>query len=230
MPLSSRWWNLRNDSIGPAGDRGAPVTPEGAVGLAEILGWWSGQFVMRGVHVPEDLAAGSRLIVWSGGMGEEPFEEDPRTWMGAGQARFEGQLAGAVCACERRGVTLVVRPHAHHAISDAPSVIRLLTREPRVQVLLDPVAMITSSMAAAAEDHVERILSLCAAQAEAGVLGVVVREGGAGLKPGRLEALVHSAPAGWARVRSASTGTPPPPPPPPPLPPLPSDASPTLAP
>lgn len=127
------------------------------------------------------IAPGSVQAMWSGGMGDTLFESTPRTWMSAGRERFVAAVQEASAWACARGVTIALRPHARHALSDLPSVLALLGVQkggaalgpPKgVGVLLDPMAMLTAGLLPAADEHLERVLG--AAAGLPGVVGVVV--------------------------------------------------------
>ena len=117
-----------------------------------------------------------RLALWSGSMAswdEDPdglAAPDPRTWSAAGWERFERVWRGLVSAAQDASEVLF-RTHASHILSDVPSCRRFLgavgewedgkarANTPRVRLLLDPAAMLASSMLPAAPDHLERIFA-----------------------------------------------------------------------
>lgn len=157
----------------------------------EPLGYWSGRTLIgtQAAHdaAPSELGsrAFTRIALWSGGLGEgdDPtaiFEPDPRTWMSAGRDAFAAGLERAAMWARAHGCTICLRPHARHVLSDTPSLRTLLGVQkggavvgppPGVEILLDPIAMLTPRMLATVEDHLERVLGLVATLP--GVIGIV---------------------------------------------------------
>lgn len=130
------------------------------------------------------LAHFARVVLPSGWIAAaEPDGDgvDFRTHSGAGYTQLEEVLAAL------RGVTspsLCLHPSAGHVLSDIPSCLMFLRGRSGadVQLLLDPMAMMTAEMAPRADEHVERVLeSLADHPAVAGVVvanGEVVNEEG----------------------------------------------------
>ncbi len=168
-------------SAGPiaAVDGGAPL---GLWTVRTLIGTYAvSKAMLRG----GDADAPARVAMWSGGLGEgevqsDLFEADPRTWMSAGREAFAEGLERAAQAIRSRGGTICLRPHARHVLSDTPSLRTLLGVQkggavvgppPGIEILLDPIAMLTPRMLATVEDHLERVLSLVATLP--GVIGIV---------------------------------------------------------
>ena len=128
----------------------------------------------------EGLPAATPLAIWSGWISDEddpapgPPQTSPRTWMPAARATLEQRLIEA----RNMGLTLALRPHASHVISDVPGVLDLTRRHAHVRVLLDPCAMLTGDMLSRAHDHVRRILGDLAPLTDplAALLAVVMPE------------------------------------------------------
>lgn len=100
-----------------------------------------------------------RVACWSGWLGDEPFDRDPRTWMPAGLAAFERAIADIVPTLAEQGIALVVRPHARHVLCDAQRVGHFFReRDPGIGLLLDADSLIEEDMRAQAEEHRERIV------------------------------------------------------------------------
>ena len=122
--------------------------------------------------------------LWSGWLTEDDDSgsggsatPSPRTWMGAARGPLEARLIEA----RRRGLAVTIRPHALHAISDAPGVLDLLRRHDHAGVLLDPLVMLPVAWLATlppgarsdrAEDHVRKLLADLAALPA--VVGIVI--------------------------------------------------------
>lgn len=165
--------------------------PIAAVDGGEPLGFWSARTLIGPHAVSEAGVSGlassalTRIALWSGGVGEGDdaeamFEPDPRTWMSAGRDAFAAGLERAAKWASAHGSTICLRPHARHVLSDTPSLRTLLGVQkggavvgppPGIEVLLDPIAMLTPRMLATVEDHLERVLSLVATLP--GVIGIV---------------------------------------------------------
>lgn len=113
-------------------------------------------------------ARGGRLVMWSGWI--DPEDEDDheragvRTHGPEGHRRCTEVADRAAAVLEAQGVKLLLRPHARHVLSDVPSCLTFLRSAlgERVRLVLDPIGMLTASMAARAEEHLERIMSALA--------------------------------------------------------------------
>lgn len=106
-------------------------------------------------------APSSRIVSWSGTMADEPFGDDPHTWMRSGQDRLKAFLDEVAPALRHHGRTLCFRPHHRHAIGDVHSAVKLLREragEP-FEVLLSPGDMLAPSMLATVEDHLARMFA-----------------------------------------------------------------------
>jgi hypothetical protein len=113
---------------------------------------------------------GLRVVRWSGWLGEGTFVRDPATWSPGGWKEFER-------ACVRMGkdagdARVIIRPHARHVLSDPQrSLTFLRAHERRLGLLLDPFAMLESTMLARVDEHLERAMD--ALIEHPGVEGVV---------------------------------------------------------
>jgi len=130
---------------------------------------------------PGEAAAGLPdapvVIAWSGGLGEDLFSRDPRTWLPPGRAALERWLDAALPVMERRGGRLLVRPHARHVVSDAHTAVSLLDARAGAPLglALDPAALLEASMLADLDDHMVRTLALAGPRADVIVLRSVRR-------------------------------------------------------
>jgi len=128
---------------------------------------------------PGEAAAGLPdapvVIAWSGGLGEDLFSRDPRTWLPPGRAALERWLDAALPEMERRGGRLLIRPHARHVVSDAHAAVSLLDARAGAPLglALDPAALLEASMLGDLDDHLVRTLALAGPRAEVIVLGSV---------------------------------------------------------
>lgn len=103
-----------------------------------------------------------RVVVWSGWLGADDEDRAPgvRTWGRAGREAFE-ELCDRLAETTRpRGVTVLVRSHARHVLSDTPSCADFLRRRAGdgLGLLLDTASMLTPSMLAHGAEHVARIV------------------------------------------------------------------------
>jgi sugar phosphate isomerase/epimerase len=109
-----------------------------------------------------DLDAPSpRIVTWSGTLADEPFGDDPRTWMRAGHERFARFLDEVAPALRTHGRTLCFRPHHRHVLGDVHASVKLLrdrAGEP-FEVLLSPSDLLAPSMLDTAEDHLARMFA-----------------------------------------------------------------------
>ncbi len=133
-------------------------------------------------------AGAHACVVWSGTLGDDLFDADPRTWGPRGRSAWADRLSELLALARDRKVQLWVRPHARHVVSDAPTIDRMLAdhagdvahQDAPLRVLSDPASMFTRSMLAYSEDHWERMLSAtrrwAGINACAGVILANVRE------------------------------------------------------
>ena len=155
-----------------------------------LVSYWGARLVSPSPVDQPAMPEGALVWSWTGGMGEDLFEEEPRTWMGQGAAALDASLDRLRPLLEARGVRLLLRTHAAHALGDIPSGLRLL-REREGQpfgLLLDPVAMLTFTMRDDAPDHFARIAQALAGQSE----GIVIDTTDAALAGLLLDALERS--------------------------------------
>ena len=93
-------------------------------------------------------------IVWSGGLGKDPFAANPATWLTHGWH----QLQAAVPS--EPHPHLLIRPHWAHVLSDAPSC-RHACETWGLGLALAPASMLTSGMMQDAAEHLECIFRMC---------------------------------------------------------------------
>lgn len=198
----------------PAADRWLWRSPEG-VAVPPPLVAWEGN-LLRDELPPLGSFAAPWIVARSGSLAEDPFEDEPRNWMGPGRAALEktcDRLVGALVAHER---LLLLRPHARQVLSDVAGTADFLRRHrgERFGLALAPADLLTAEMLPQAEDHLVRI-----AETLAGVATVVLLEDarprrddpdrvetvplGEGMLPlGVLRALAGSSPAtAWIAAR-----------------------------
>ncbi len=106
-------------------------------------------------------APSSRIVSWSGTLAGELFEDEPRTWMRAGQDRFKRFLDEVAPALHTHGRTLCFRPHHRHVLGDVHASVRLLRERAAdpFEVLLSPADMLAPSMLGTIEDHLVRMFA-----------------------------------------------------------------------
>lgn len=98
-------------------------------------------------------------VAWSGGVGDGLFGAHPRTWSPRTLDRAIAAAERLAPALARASTRLWIRPHARHALSDAPSITRFaraLEGSP-VGLLPDPAALLTAAMLPRADEHLERL-------------------------------------------------------------------------
>ncbi|MFM7051323.1 MAG: hypothetical protein ACKOYN_04210 [Planctomycetota bacterium] len=102
-----------------------------------------------------------RIVSWSGTLADGLFDDEPRTWMRAGQQRFAEFLDGIAPALEAHRRTLCLRPHHRHAMGDVHACMRVLRERAGgpFEVMLAPADMMAPSMLAQAEDHLARMFA-----------------------------------------------------------------------
>lgn len=138
--------------------------------------------------VPLKLPATGAMPVfcWSGSYAERDggslFDEDPRTWGPKGWAALE---SGVQMMGERRR-EVVIRTHARHVLSDAPSVRCFVHASwaSGVKVFIDPASMLTPGMLAGGfgADHLRRLYEGLSSIDPACAAGVLIS--GADMKDG----------------------------------------------
>src|ERR1051326_4997152 len=103
------------------------------------------------------------LVLWSGSFGPPPdparglFPRDFRAWTREGRDALDAACGPLAPELARRGVELVLHPHARHILADPQACLSFLRHREGVRLLLDPAAFMMRSMLARAEDHLERI-------------------------------------------------------------------------
>ncbi|MEM1167146.1 MAG: hypothetical protein AAGI30_12755 [Planctomycetota bacterium] len=99
-----------------------------------------------------------RLIVWSGWLGDEPFERHPGTWMPSGLEALNGAVDAWLASPASEATRLVLRPHARHVLCDPQrcfSFLRARTDQP-IGLALDPDALLEDSMHGTRDEHLDR--------------------------------------------------------------------------
>ncbi len=138
-------------------------------GGAPLARWYGRNPIAHEPVLPPDLPP-RRLAMWSGWIegvegGAEPALE---TWTGPGWAALLSMCDRLAPTLIEQGQTLLLRPHAAHVLSDPRSCLTFLNARADgvFHLLLDPVAMLTSSMLADASDHLDRIMGTLAGRPE----------------------------------------------------------------
>lgn len=116
---------------------------------------------LSGGWIVDSEAPGTRIVSWSGTLADEPFGDDPRTWMRAGQERFAAFLDEVGPALHHHRRTLCFRPHHRHVLSDVHSSVKLLRERAGgpFEVLFSPGDMLAPGMLRDAEDHLVRMFA-----------------------------------------------------------------------
>lgn len=111
-----------------------------------------------------------RVIAWSGWLPADAapqagvFPRNFRTWTPEAWETFEKVVANIGPALAAKKMSLLLRPHARHVLSDAQGCRQYMERAPEgVNLLLDPASMLTPDMLPDAEDHLARTLDALAA-------------------------------------------------------------------
>lgn len=121
--------------------------------------WWLDGNPLDPAWSPrKELLGTVPLIVWSGWLGDEPFERDPRAWGGAGAAVLDAAIERWGSLGGSGGPWLLFRPHARHILGDAHRCAKFFERHAAagIGLALDAPAMLENSMLDSAEDHVTR--------------------------------------------------------------------------
>jgi len=116
---------------------------------------------LGGNWIADAEAPARRIVSYSGTLADEPFGDDPRTWMRAGHERFKAfcdEVEPALRAHER---TLCFRPHHRHVLGDVHASVKFLRDRAGgpFEVLLSPADLLAPSMLAQAEDHLTRMFA-----------------------------------------------------------------------
>jgi len=109
--------------------------------------------------ITEAARSARTVVAWSGTLADEPFGDDPRTWLAAGHAAFARFCSHATATVNELGVRLLFEPHARHVLSDVSSTrsaLRTLDGLP-FGVALSPTSLLESSMLDHLDDHLTRI-------------------------------------------------------------------------
>ncbi len=109
------------------------------------------------------LGSGERraaVVCWSGTLAAGLFERDLATWGPEGWRAMLECAAGLAREAEELGVSVLVRPHARHVLSDVQRCVRFIEefKGMRVGLALDPCALLEASMLERASDHLERAM------------------------------------------------------------------------
>jgi hypothetical protein len=140
-----------------------------------------------------DGETGGRVVCWSGSLAadDDLFAPHPGNWTGPGRDALDARVAALAGPLRDRDLTLCLRPHARHVLSDAPSCRAFLEAhaDAPVALALDPAALLEESMLDAAGDHLGRIL---AALAPASAM-IILTGDHAGLPADDLHRLVRAA-------------------------------------
>jgi len=120
------------------------------------------------------------------------------SWSNAGWESLESRVQEAIGAvgAARPGVEIVLWPSAGSVLSDGVSTLSFARKHPAVGLVIDPVAWVTSSMRADAEDHLDRFaraLSLCETLAAVVVRGLDGSDGSPGIDARGVETLLGPA-------------------------------------
>lgn len=106
-----------------------------------------------------------RLVAWAGWLDDakaDPargrFDPDFNAWSPAGWQALRDGIASAGDSLRTHDATLCLRPHAGCVLSDPQGCLNFFRDTPpeRVELLLDPVAMLTPAMMDKVEDHLTR--------------------------------------------------------------------------
>ena len=113
-------------------------------------------------RIPAQVAENQRLVIWSGTLGDDLFQSDPRNWMAGGRSALDSFCGRIASELEQRDIRLAIRPHARHVLSDGLSTRRFFDdhADSPFELALDPAAMLEPSMAHAVEEHLERIFEM----------------------------------------------------------------------
>jgi len=109
--------------------------------------------------LPLAEAGAPRVVTYSGSLGPSLETAHPTNWLAPGQAALERHVDRLAEAAQAAGVTVLLRPHARHVLSDVASVRRVLPsfEGAPVSILLEPAALLEASMLEAIDEHLERI-------------------------------------------------------------------------
>ena len=103
--------------------------------------------------------AGTRIVLWSGSLGDEDAPA-PRNWTTAAWQALDAAIAQGGDA--GLAGALLVRPHARHIVSDIPSAVRFARQwgQTGPRLLWDPASMLDGQMVAPAHAavHLERLI------------------------------------------------------------------------
>ena len=113
---------------------------------------------LAGNWVADTEAPSRRIVSYSGTLADEPFGDDPRTWMRAGHERFKAFCDEVGPALQAHGRTLCFRPHHRHVLGDVHASVKFLRDRAGgpFEILLSPAELLAPSMLPQAEDHLTR--------------------------------------------------------------------------
>ncbi len=116
-----------------------------------------------------------RVVIWSGTGADELFASDPRSWLSETRGRFDRFIDETSALLDASGIRLLLRPHARHVLSDAPSLLTFLSVQgsSNVGVLLDVASMFEPAMIADAHVHLGRLAGDVLPRADAVLLANV---------------------------------------------------------
>lgn len=165
---------------------------------AGVFGWWSSvnlfDAAAPGVILELGRRVGPARLVAASGSFEARANEGAearmslRTHGGEGMRALLATVEAVRPGLESSGAQLCLLPHAAHVLSDVPSCVLFLRSAAAegVQLVVDPVALLTPTMLDRAEEHLERILGALAGHPGVAALRLTsARLGpdGAGLEP-----------------------------------------------
>ncbi|HEX2837573.1 MAG TPA: hypothetical protein VHN77_05550 [Phycisphaerales bacterium] len=118
-------------------------------------------------------------------------ESDTPAWLPTARGQWDARSAALTSEAERRGVRLVLWPHAEDVVSDIPGLVTFCRAASNSRVgaesgsaamapwalLLDPAALLTPAMLSNADDHLARLRDTMELDfVRACVAGIVLRE------------------------------------------------------
>lgn len=164
-----------------------------------------GGSIMDAGFTPRSTGSTKRLVMRTApGAGSDRGQSDDRVdledaarslaqWSPSGRSAFDGVCDRVAVMAIDAGVTVCLRPHAAHMLSDIPSCLGFLRRWSGgpFELLIDALDLITPGMMARAEDHVARIADALAGTS--GTAAVLARSPAERLAPDLLLPLVRRA-------------------------------------
>ncbi len=100
------------------------------------------------------------IITGSGSLAPEPYEAEPRNWMGQGRAALDRLVEQTSVEIAGSSLRWLVMPHCRDVLSDVQGVRRFLLdhADAPVGVALNPSALFERGMLRHVEDHLTRII------------------------------------------------------------------------